>query len=142
MGVYGETERLSSQGRGRGRGRGLNTALVNKGVDVQNQTEGTLVSKSEVKESKIINIKPKIKRVTNSKSQESVKNCISVVTANKIQSEAMSEPPLVKVGDVGKTEEEQVDNGVMAEAGSVVGIASLAKLESRISTLELEVMMI
>ena len=149
MGVNGGTERVSSLGigRGRGRGRGLNTALANKVVGVQNRTEGILVSDSQVKEGEIINMRPKIKikRVATSINQEAVQKCISgnqsVVTSDIVQSEAMVEPLLGKDADVGRSEQQQVENGVvMRELGPAVGNASLAKLESRISTLELEVL--
>ena len=149
MGVNGGTERASSLGvdRGRGRGRGLNTALANKVVGVQTRTEGILVSDSEVKEGGIINIKPKIKikRVATSINQEAVQKCTSgnqgVVASDLVQSEVMVEPPLGKDADVGRSEQQQVENGVMMrELGPAVGNASLAKLESRISTLELEVL--
>ena len=147
MGVNGGTERVSSLGIGRGRGRGLNTALANKVVGVQTRTEGILVSDSEVKEGGIINIKPKIKikRVATSINQEAVQKCTSgnqgVVASDLVQSEVMVEPPLGKDADVGRSEQQQVENGVMMrELGPAVGNASLAKLESRISTLELEVL--
>ena len=135
-----------------GRDRGTNMALENKVVSAQNnkvvgaqnETRGILVSNcSGVKESEIINIKPKIKRVTSSTNQGAVNKFISgkesecvesVGLAEKVQNTVMSETP---VGNVALATSEQVQNGSMNDPS--MGNASLIKLEYRISTLEMEV---
>ena len=137
----GVSERLDL-GRGRGRGRGLNMAVDSKVVGAQNQSEGMLVSDSGVKKSEIINVKPRVKRVTNSTNQGLVQKCISgnqiervapVGTSEIVQIGVTSEPILGNVAGEGATE--HIDCGLMRNPAD----ASLAKLESRISTLELEV---
>ena len=127
----GVSERLS-QGRGRGRGRGLNMAVDSKVVGAQNQREGMLVSDSGVKKSEIINLKPRVKRMTNSTNQGVVQKCISGNQIERVAAVGTSEI-LGNVAGEGATE--HIDCGLMRNPAD----ASLAKLESRISTLELEV---
>ena len=121
-----------------GRGRGTNMTMENKLVSAQNGTRGILVSDSGVKESEIINIKPRIKRVTSSTNQGAVNKCIggkeseiveSMGIAEQIQNRVMREPPVAT--------SELVQN--VATHNPSLGKASLINLENRISTLEMEV---
>ena len=144
--------RLESLNLGRGRGRGTKLTMDNKMAGAQNGSDGILVEDSGVKGSEIINIKPRIKKVTSSTNQgtlhtsNSVKESESLKilgsseqvaaegTSELVQNSVMREPP---VGNIAAGTPEQIQNGVMNQQS--VGSASLVKLESRISTLEMEV---
>ena len=141
--------RLESLNLGRGRGRGTNLAMDNKVVGAQNGTEGILVSDSGVKKGEIINIKPRIKRVTSATNQGAVHKCNSVKESASVgtykqvaavgtselgQNSVRREPP---VGNIAVGTPEQIQNGEMDKQSAEN--ASLVNLESRISTLEMEV---
>ena len=114
-------ERLSL---GRGRGQGFHVNKDNKVVGAPNGAKGTLVLNNGVKESEIINMKPKIKRMTNPTDQEAIHRGNSDKESESVPPEEMSD--------------DKVESLVKWE--SSVENVHLVELEGRISTLELEVL--